>query len=71
MIDEYVAVQDWTALDIDVQVTIAEPGRSPYTAKVESKTADSSVIWIVDNDGYRRAFDHREGVEAVAVSSQE
>ena len=57
--------QDWTVLDPEDLVTVTEPGGRCYPAMVNEKTHDSSVIWIVDGAGFRRAFDHREGVTLV------
>ena len=29
--------------------------------------ADSAVVWVIDVGGHRRALDHREGIELVAL----
>ncbi|WP_309108645.1 hypothetical protein [Arthrobacter sp.] len=43
-------------------MTVTEPGRGSYSARVDTKTEDSAVVWGIDDNGQRRAFDHREGV---------
>jgi hypothetical protein len=56
-------VQDWSELAEGVKVAITEPNNDSYSAIVDTKTADSAVVWIIDDWGQRRAFDHREGIE--------
>lgn len=57
-------IQDWAELNPGDSVTVTEPGRrSTYQATVDTKTADSCVVWILADLGVRRAFDSREGVE--------
>ncbi|MDP9696767.1 UNVERIFIED_ORG: hypothetical protein J2X79_004350 [Arthrobacter globiformis] len=60
-------VRDWSALSVGDRVVVTEPGRQGFQATVDTKTADSAVVWVVDDGGQRRAFDHREGVDLVAL----
>lgn len=60
-------VRDWSALSSEDKVVVTEPGRHGYPATIDAKTADSAVVWVIDEGGQRRAFDHREGVELAAL----
>lgn len=63
-------VQDWTELAANDRVRVIEPGRAAYRATIDTKTLDSSVVWVITDKGYRRAFDVREGVQIVAASTK-
>lgn len=63
-------VQDWTELAANDRVRVIEPGRAAYGATIDTKTLDSSVVWVITDKGYRRAFDVREGVRMVATSTK-
>jgi hypothetical protein len=57
-------VQDWTGLTAGDNVQVFDPRMGPYLATVDTKTDDSSVLWIHrPGGGDRRAFDAREGIE--------
>lgn len=60
-------IRDWSDLDPDDRVAVTEPGRQSYPATIDTKTADSAVVWVIDGGGQRRAFDNREGVELIAL----
>jgi hypothetical protein len=60
-------VRDWSGLTAGNRVIISEPDRASYSARMEIKTADSAVLWVIDDGGQGRAFDHREGVEVAIV----
>jgi hypothetical protein len=60
-----VDVQDWTGLNAGDRVQVFHPKIGPYTATVDTKTADSSVLWVYREGGDRRAFDAREGIKIV------
>ena len=65
MIPQPMNVQDWTSLRDGDKVTITYRNGRQHLARVETKMADSSVLWIFDDFGQRRAFDHRDDVEVV------
>lgn len=56
------STQDWSELAEGTHVAITEPSNARYSATVDTKTDDSTVIWVIDSWGQRRAFDHREGI---------
>lgn len=62
------ARQDWTHLTENDPVEVTEANGRRYSGVVDCKTSDSTVIWVTDGSGSRRAFDHREGVGVTAVS---
>lgn len=55
-------VQDWSELKIHEPVNVFERGKAGYMAAIDAKTSDSSVVWIITEQGFRRAFDAREGI---------
>lgn len=63
MTQQYQVRQDWTRLASGDPVTVIEADGQRYSAVVDTKTADSTVVWVFDSYGFRRAFDHREDVE--------
>lgn len=63
-------VQDWTELAAKDLVRVIEPGRAAYRATIDTKTLDSTVVWVITDTGYRRAFDVREGVQIIAASTK-
>jgi hypothetical protein len=60
-------VQDWSALSVGDKVVVTEPGHQGFPATIDTKTDDSAVVWVIDDGGQRRAFDHREGVDLEAL----
>ncbi len=62
MRQELLAIQDWTLLAADNPVEVVEANGRRYPAVVDTKTDDSTVVWVIDESGSRRAFDCREGV---------
>jgi hypothetical protein len=66
----YFPIQDWTELAQQDIVRVIEPGGAGYRATIDTKTPDSSVVWIITATGYRRAFDAREGVRIVPASTK-
>jgi len=70
MSQTYYPAQDWTELEAKDIVRVIEPGRAAYRATIDTKTPDSSVVWVITATGYRRAFDAKEGVRIVAPSTK-
>ena len=57
------SAQDWSELAEGTKVAITEPRNARYSATVDTKTQDSTVVWVIDGWGHRRAFDYREGIK--------
>lgn len=55
-------VQDWTQLTDGSAVLICERGGAGYPGTIDTKTSDSTVVWVLDSNGQRRAVDYRGGV---------
>ncbi|APX00422.1 MULTISPECIES: hypothetical protein [unclassified Arthrobacter] len=62
MRQQFRATQDWTLLAANDPVEVVESNGRRYPAVVDTKTADSTVVWVIDESGSRRAFDYREDV---------
>lgn len=60
--------QDWSELNRHDEVAVTEPGGRKYLASVDVKTADSHVVWVVETEGTRKAFDYRQGTTLVLVT---
>lgn len=55
--------QNWAGLQPGQPVLVAEPGRVPYSGRIDTTTEERHVLWIIADHGRRRrAFDYREGV---------
>lgn len=63
------STQDWGLLAVGDQVQVKETHGRPYQAIIDDKTTDSAVVWVVDPNGYRRAFDHREDIELIVEAT--
>lgn len=60
--------QNWSEVNPGDWVTVVLPGGPEFQGTVDSKTRNSSVVWISPVDGgYRGAFDYREGVLLMPV----
>ncbi|HKS03108.1 MAG TPA: hypothetical protein VJS86_15655 [Arthrobacter sp.] len=58
-------VQDWARLRAGDHVVVIDEG-TEFPALVDTKTDDSTVVWVVGAAGRpRRAIDYREGVVLV------
>lgn len=58
--------QDWKKLEPGDEVIVIDTHNHETSGLVDTKTAGSDVIWIVDHKGRgRRAFDHREGIKVL------
>lgn len=68
MRQEFHAMQDWTLLDSNDSVEVVEANGRRYPAVVDTKTADSTVVWVIDELGSRRAFHCRENVGLTVVA---
>lgn len=53
--------QDWASLTSGDPVMVKELNGRKYPAQVDIKTADSTILWVFDDFGHRRAFEHCDG----------
>lgn len=59
--------QNWSGLTEGQHVSVREPGRGHYSARIEAMH-EAKVVWVIsDHGGFRRAFDYREGVVISSV----
>ena len=68
MRQEFRAIQDWTLLAANDAVEVFEGNGRSYPAVVDTKTPDSTVVWVIDESGRRRAFDRREDVRLTVAA---
>lgn len=60
---EAYAPQDWSALSVGSAVEVIPPVGPSYRGRVDAKTPDSEIIWVVGLGGSgRRMVGNREGV---------
>lgn len=61
--------QDWSSLVPGQLVCVRPISGHEYTAVIETKTSDSSVVWIIRNDWLRtrQVFCHTEGIHLYAI----
>jgi hypothetical protein len=57
------AAEDWTSFREGAAVEVAHAAGHSYVGRVDAKTADSSIIWVIGSPGVgRRMYGHQEGV---------
>lgn len=54
--------QNWTDLQPGERVIVYLDERRNFLATIESKTENSSVVWVLPDGDSRRAYHYREGV---------
>jgi len=50
---------------------VVEANGRRYPAIRHTKTADSTVVWVIDASGCRRAFNYREDVGLIVLAEGE
>lgn len=57
------STEDWTGITEGAAVEVAYAAGHSYVGRVDAKTADSSIVWVVGSPGVgRRMYGHQEGV---------
>ncbi len=55
--------QDWSAVEVGTTVEVIPPGGLPYLARVDEKTPDSALVWVLSLDGSgRQLHGNHDGV---------
>ncbi len=55
--------QDWSAIAVESTVIIIPPDGPPYLGRVDAKTPDSAIVWVVSLAGTgRQMHGNRDGV---------
>ena len=48
------AVQDWSAIGVGSTVKVTPPAGMPYFGRVDAKTPDSEIVWVLSLEGSGR-----------------
>lgn len=48
------AVQDWSAIGVGSTVRVTPPAGMPYFGRVDAKTPDSEIVWVLSLEGSGR-----------------
>ena len=55
--------QDWAAIDVGATVHVIPPAGLPYLGRVDAKTPDSGIVWVLSLKGSgRELHGNRDGV---------
>ncbi|WP_285249507.1 hypothetical protein [Pseudarthrobacter sp. fls2-241-R2A-168] len=62
--------QDWSSIAVGSAVEVFPPTGPSYKGRVDAKTPDSAILWIVGLAGTgRRMHGHREGVQILVAEA--
>ncbi|MFE4833526.1 hypothetical protein ACFRAU_02460 [Arthrobacter sp. NPDC056691] len=61
--DVWQPAEDWEAITVGATVEVTLPAGHSYTGRVDSKTPDSDLVWVIDSGGQgRQMYGNRDGV---------
>jgi hypothetical protein len=61
--DMWQPAEDWAAIEVGATVEVTLPAGHSYTGRVDSKTRDSGLVWIISSAGQgRQMYGNRDGV---------
>jgi hypothetical protein len=61
--DVWQPAEDWEAIKVGATVEVTLPAGHSYTGRVDSKTRDSGLVWIISSAGQgRQMYGNRDGV---------
>jgi hypothetical protein len=61
--ESWAPAEDWTAITVGSTVDVGISAFHSYVGRVDAKTPDSSIVWVVSAAGQgRQMFGHRDGV---------
>jgi len=61
--DVWQPAEDWNAIKLGATVEVTLPAGHTYTGRVDSKTPDSALVWIISSAGQgRQMYGNRDGV---------
>lgn len=56
-------LQDWSKVEEGTEVEVQYPEGGSYRARVDAKSSDSGIIWVVDLNGHgRKMYGRWEGI---------
>ncbi|PTT69910.1 hypothetical protein [Arthrobacter sp. HMWF013] len=67
-LDAYPA-EDWSAITVGATVEVTPSEGPPYRGRVDAKTTNSAIVWVVGLDGTgRQMHGNREGVRLLPTA---
>ena len=54
---------DWDDVEIGDAVHLRRSGRLEHAGRVDNRTADGAVVWVVSKGGHRKLFHVADGFE--------
>ncbi|MGN7251823.1 MULTISPECIES: efflux RND transporter periplasmic adaptor subunit [unclassified Arthrobacter] len=64
----WLPAEDWAAIKVGASVEVTLPSGHSYTGRVDSKTPDSDLVWIISSAGQgRQMYGNRDGVRLLPV----
>ena len=61
---------DWDDVEIGDAVHLRRSGRLEHAGRVDNRTADGAVVWVVSNAGYRKLFHVADGFELSVADTE-
>ena len=69
--DVWQPAEDWDAIEVGATVEVTLPAGHSYTGRVDSKTRDSGLVWIISSAGQgRQMYGNRDGVRLRPASGR-
>jgi hypothetical protein len=61
--------QDWSAIEVGSTVSVTPPAGVPYLGRVDAKTPDSGIVWVLSLEGSgRQMHGHLDGVRLLPAA---
>jgi hypothetical protein len=62
-------LQDWSKIEEGVEVEVQYPKGGSYKARVDLKSSDSGIVWVIDSNGHgRKMYGRWEGISLFALT---
>jgi L-ascorbate metabolism protein UlaG (beta-lactamase superfamily) len=61
---------DWDDVEIGDAVQLSRGGRLEHAGRVDNRTADGAVVWVVSTGGHRKLFHVADGFELTVADPE-
>lgn len=62
-LDAWVIPEDWGTINVGSSVEVVITAYHSYVGRIDAKTPDSAVVWVVSAEGHgRQMYGHRDGI---------
>ncbi|MFE4229463.1 hypothetical protein ACFRJ8_16445 [Arthrobacter sp. NPDC056886] len=61
---------DWDVVEIGDAVHLRRGGRLEHAGRVDNRTADGAVVWVVSEGGFRKLFHVTDGFELIVADPE-